>query len=370
MSIRKKFIAIKSRITYKKILKTEFSLLKQVHNKKIILFLLPDCDFSGGGVMSISSIYEESKKLESVHGYEVIASKCPYEISNTSFNKFTKFESSMDIFHFESIVQSFNELESIIIHIPEYIIPSFVTTYDKRWTSEQKQWWLNIKNRHINIINQNIQMMPEQKYIEELRELSTKLTQTTAHHKYGTLETQESFNVTLHHLSVRSDFDKIVPLPFERKEKLIMLSPDDRGKNKKVMQLFQRELPDFKLQVVSKLTYAEYIELCKRAMFSITFGEGLDGYFAEPMLYGGVSFAIYNEEFFMPEYKDIPTIYANYLELLAHIVKDMKSYTMNGDSYKRINAQFMNIHCSFYSQAYYLENIRKFYSGDYQVFKG
>lgn len=344
--------------------------MKQVHDKKLILFLLPDFDFVGGGVLSISSIYEESKKLKNIHGCEVIASKYPYDTNNPRFNKFTKFENNMDIFHFESIVQSFNELESIMIHIPEYIISSFVTTYDTKWTSEQKQWWLNIKNRHINILNQNIQMMPEQKYIEELRKMSTKLTQTTAHHKYGTLEMQENFNVTLHHLSVRSNFDKIVLLPFERKEKLIMLSPDNKVKNKEIMQLFKRELPDFKLQVVANLTYAEYIDLCKRAMFSITFGEGLDGYFIEPILFGGVSFAIYNEEFFMPEYKEIPTIYASYLELLAHIVKDMKSYTMNEDSYKRIYAQFMSIHCRFYSQAYYLENIRKFYSEDYQVFKG
>ena len=98
----------------------------------------------------------------------------------------------------------------------------------------------------------------------------------------------------------------------------MVVSPDPHPAKEAVMDLLN-SVTGLRIQVIQNLTYEQYKELISRARWSLTFGEGLDGYFIEPVFSGSVSFAVYNEEFFTQDFKPLSTVYSSYEELLKRI---------------------------------------------------
>lgn len=365
--IKNKIIEYKNKKKCIKKMREEVNILNETmdkNTKNIILYLLPDADVIGGGVISIASMHREAKLIKDIHNAEVLGVKYPCSYMNPNFSKFTKFDNDMYLYLFDSIVKYFSRLESIVLNIPEYIIPEFINNYDTKWNKVTKAWWLGIEYRHINIMNQNIELMPEPECVENLKNFSTHVTQTTAHDRYANLEIKEKYGIPLHHLSVASNKNKFYKTEFENKEKIMMFSPDDKVKNKHVISILQNQFSDFEFVTVENMTYEEYKQLCSKAMFSFTFGEGLDGYYTQPMQSGGVSFAIYNEKFFMPEYSELPNIYENYGALCNNICNDIVKL-QDKNLYQQINKQTIDILNKYYSLEGFRKNLKDFYLGNY-----
>jgi hypothetical protein len=66
------------------------------------------------------------------------------------------------------------------------------------------------------------------------------------------------------------------------------------------------------------------MRLARRAKWSLTFGEGLDGYFAEPVWSGGVAFAVFNDRFFTPAFAELETIYPSWAALMQRMPLDLQ----------------------------------------------
>ena len=79
-----------------------------------------------------------------------------------------------------------------------------------------------------------------------------------------------------------------------------------------VLGVMSKTFPDTRLQIVQNLTYEEFKAAISRAKWALTFGEGLDGYFVEPIFCGCVSFAVYNERFFTEAFRSFRTVYQDY----------------------------------------------------------
>jgi len=58
-----------------------------------------------------------------------------------------------------------------------------------------------------------------------------------------------------------------------------------------------KQVAGLSVQIIRNLTYDQYKSLVSRAKWALTFGEGLDGYFIEPVFSGAIAFAVYNEQF-------------------------------------------------------------------------
>lgn len=358
-----------------RVINGQLAFLRENYNKdtkKIILFMMPAIDGVGGGIMAKCHLYKETISLRDVHGCEVLAVRSLWHNFNWDFCQYTGFNNQVYVFYFESIMRYFNNLESITLHIGEDV-QKFVEYYNICMSKSEYKWWTDIAMRHINVLNMHIKLMSEPDYVKSLENIANKVTQTTAHLKYANLEMRKKYGIPLHHLSARFE-DVYEVYSFTEKKKVVMVSDDlgyENGADISTIDKIKRKIldnikkyTDFEIVVVKDMKYEEYKKLAKEAMFSITFGEGLDGYFIEPVWSGGVSFAVYNEEFFTKDFEGLTTVYNSYNHMLENICRDIK-YFQNEKTYYDYNMRIRSILDKQYSIRSYRENIRDFYLGKY-----
>jgi len=326
--------------------------------KKLIIFLTPGHDIVNGGILSISSIYEETKKLMSIHKSEVIMCTIP---GDPPLLRYTKFNNQIYIYGFPQVLSYFRNIEKIVIHIPEYVISRFL----RKISREYKVKLAKIKDVHFNIMLQNIELLPEnvKEYISEFKKLG-KVTCTTAHEQYSTSEMRKKLGIPLHNLSVYISPEQYDRKSYAEKENLIIVSPDNHPEKMGILGLIHKQLPQLRIQIVKNLPYEEYKKLISRAKWALTFGEGLDGYFIETIFSGGVSYAVYNSEFFMDDFKLLRTVYDNYEMLAKKICFDIKELD-NEKAYTEYQNEQYTLCSKYYDYRKYVKNLELFYRGEY-----
>jgi hypothetical protein len=334
----------------------DIALSKNIEN--IIVFLVPPVDGISGGILSIFSIYEETKKLKKIHGSEVIM--CTYP-GNQTVSRYTMFDNDVDICSFDQLTNHFETIKKIIIHIPEYSCLQIVNNLDE----DKKRWLTNIPHAHINVLNQNIELMPTPDEIKILRNYCTKLTITTAHDSYSNIDQALKYNCSLHKFSTYIDPKKYEITDFSKKNFCIAISPDVHEAKKTFFEIIDKDLPTLEKKVISGMTYRNYLELSKSSKFSITFGEGLDAYFVESALFGGVPFAIYNDVFFTPEFASLPTVFSSHQEMLEKLPSMIADFSQNPDKAIQVSKDTRLVIERLYNFNNYLDNLKRFYLGDY-----
>jgi len=332
------------------------------HSKKLIVFLVPGTDRQtgtdkiSGGVISIVSLCEESTSLKSIHGAEVIMCTLPNELV---LFRHTQFKNDTNVFRFSQLRQYFGSLSEVIIHIPEFTCGYFL----EHLSEQDKDWLAAIPYLQINILNQNIRLMPGDEIIGKIKALADKVTCTTAHQRYCTEEYRRKFGVPLHKLSVWISPEKYHFVQFAEKENLIIISPDPHPSRDEVIEKL-RKIKGLTAQVIQNLTYEEYKATIGRAKWALTFGEGLDGYIIEPIFSGSVAFAVYNEDFFTPDFKELETIYDSYDQLLDNIESDIQK--LDNESSFQTYQQLEFARCSWhYSEQVYKNNLAAYYKNEY-----
>lgn len=323
--------------------------------ENLIVFVVPEKNRISGGVMSIFSLATAAREIREVHGSEVII--VTYPGFRTYFkNKF--FLSKETVYRFSQL-SKFNNLKKIIVHVPELLSDRFHDSL----TDEGKELFANIDEVSINILNQNIELMPDVEKIASLKKLSDRITQTTAHDSYCNQEICNKFQMPTHHFSVFIDLSVYPSFKFADREKVIVLSPDKRDCRNKVIQLLESRLPDYKLVTVKNMTFAEYMLLAAKSKFSLTFGEGFDGYLINAAVVNGLGFAVYNENFFPDEsFLEMGNIYASYDDLLDNIVNDIRRLEADEDGYMKIIDENMEKINSLYGYDKFMDNQKRFYS--------
>lgn len=331
--------------------------------KNVIIFFVPGADlFTGkdnisGGVLSIASLYNETKKLEQVHAAQVIMCTFPEQ---ALLLKHLNFQNDITVYRTELVLNYFKNLDKLIMHVPEMFVEHMFDTFSKT----EKQALKKIPHVHVNILNQNVRLMPKPETIQELKQFAQNITITTAHNKYCTPDLRTYYGVPLHHYSTFASPERYKLTPYQQKANLLLLSPDDPVKNQEVQELMKREMPELEVRVIKNLKYEDYKKLISEARWSITFGEGLDFYFIEPVFSGAISFAIYNELFFTQPFRDLRTVYGNYSDLIKDLPNALRSID-HESVYNDLHKMEFDLCADLYSYQRYQDNIRKFYQGDY-----
>jgi hypothetical protein len=326
--------------------------------KSMIIFLTPGFDTVNGGVLSIYSLYSETKKLKDVHESEVIMCTLPGE---PSILKYTHFENDANLFKFTIVLEYFKHLKSLTIHIPEYAVPYFIRNISKR----DKIRLRSIPNVHYNIMLQNIWLMCDVREVKKLQSLGG-VTCTTAHERYCTLANRKKYDIPFHLLSTFVSPELYTKKGLNEKEDLMIISPDPYSEKDKIIKSIEKNFPGMKLQIIRNINYDDYKKLISNAKWALTFGEGLDGYFIETIFSGGISFAVYNEDFFTPNFKGLKTVYMNYEELKERIIMDIKDLE-DEKKYYEYQKKLFNILTQKYNYKRYLENLESFYRYDYTL---
>ena len=131
-----------------------------------------------------------------------------------------------------------------------------------------------------------------------------------------------------------------------------------------LIDTIKKGLPSLELITVENMPYESYRSLIAKAKWSLTFGEGLDGYFAEMAWTGGIPFAVYNDRFFMPQFNELPTVYSTWDELQTWIVGDILKLD-HEEVYDAAGEPIRKVLNELYNCEKYRENIRLFYHEQY-----
>ncbi len=127
-----------------------------------------------------------------------------------------------------------------------------------------------------------------------------------------------------------------------------------------MLQQIARAHPQLEIRIVHNLSYEEYKALVSRGKWALTFGEGLDGYFAETIFSGGNSFAVFNERFFTPAFAALETVYPPWEVLQERMLVDLQRLD-EPIAYDRCWRQAYDLLTSLYSTDQFRENLRAFY---------
>lgn len=328
--------------------------------KKINLFLVPDTCKIGGGVMSIYSICEYSRE----YCKDALCLIATYKSKYThASNK--EFKNNEKIYRWEQILKNLKNAEEMILHIPELFSGKFYAALDKKEIATLK----NIPHLHINIMNQNIELMPEPEKIQNLFKLTDNVTQTTAHIRYATQEICNKWGIPTHLFSTWINFFNYKSYGFDEKEKIIVLSPDENEHKSRIVGKLKTELPDFNFITVANMTFSDYMDLIGRAYFTITFGEGMDGYYTMPHAVNSIGFAAYNNDFFPDKsWLEFKNIYSDYEEMEQKIVSDINFLINNPDEYRTIIDAFLVKYKEIIAEDKFQDNLKRFYQGNYDFY--
>lgn len=311
--------------------------------------------------MSIFSLAAAAKILGWIHRSEVIVATYP---GFRTYFRSAYFESQERVFRFSQI-KKFGCLKKIIIHIPEIFVEGFYESLSVR----DKEYFSKISDVHINIMNQNIELMPGRESIALLRKLGRTITQTTAHHRYSNQEICNRYGIPSHFFSVFLNLKVYKRTPFDSAKKVIVLSPDKAPFRSRVIEILKTRLPDYKQVTIENMPFAEYMSLVAHSRFSITFGEGFDGYLIHAAVIGRLCFAVYNDVFFPDSsFMDIGNVYSSSDDMIERIASDIRRLESNKEAYDEIVRRNMCTIDTLYSYDKFLDNQKRFYQGRYDYF--
>lgn len=324
--------------------------------KRLIVFLVPGCDDVNGGILSIASLCAESRRIGANRDADVFLATLPNDPPLLRYTRFSNDEMILDL---SDLIQRHHTLDYLLIHVPECYVVQFVASVGWRFRARLRQ----VHDVQINVVLQNIDLAPGSKSLGMLATLG-RVTITTAHEQYTSQEMRQRIGYPLHHLSTFVSPGQYVRVPTVDKENLLVLSPDPSDQRGRILGLLHERLPEMELVTVQGMRYEDYKSLLQRARWSLTFGEGLDGYFVETVFSGGIAFAVYNSRFFTRDFRGLRTIYENWDDLAGQICHDIEELGVNPyyDAYQQAEYRLCARH---YDHSVYIDNLRKFYAGEY-----
>ena len=331
--------------------------------KKLVVFVIPPEISVYGGMMSFFSLCEKSRDVLGDSALTLIAT-CPYMWKGqlSTFCKNDNFPNNEKIYRFEQLTKNAENVSEMILHIPEIYAKQFCSLC----TKQDIKFIRSVPNLHINILLQNIDLMPSLGELTELYSLSKNITLTAAHEKYATQETSNKWKAPLKHISAIIDITKYKEIPFYKKEKIIVFSPDEHKDKVVIRRFIEEELPDYKIVVVKNMKFNDYMDLITRAFFTITFGEAFDGYFIQPYGVGSMGFSVYNNRFFPDKsYLEWKTVYSSYLDMAKKLKNDVQYWKNHPHEYYKFIGMAKKKFDSIYVNDSVKENLKLFYNNKY-----
>ena len=324
--------------------------------KRLIIFLTPGFELRAGGVLDISSMKRETWALYQLHRARVALCAVPGD--DPDFFKYTWFENSDYLLDLETVLKSCQGLDYLQLHIPDYAVNRLLV-----WLSTfEKTLLQNIREIHLNVLLFNIDNIQGQN-VKGLLSFG-KATCTTAHEAYTNLATREAQGVPLHRLGCLWGPEFFPRSNYQDKEPLMIVSRDGHLLKEEVLQRIAQAFPELRIQIIQDLHYEDYRKLIQRAKWGLTFGEGLDSYFGDTILSGGVAFAVFNDRFFTPEYAKLENVYPSWEALMDTLTTDLQRLD-EPVAYNHCCQQAYDLMSAYSGGDRFRGNLRLFYRGEY-----
>lgn len=323
-----------------------------LRSEKLIVMLVPEHNTMSGGIFSFFSIVEQLRRLQRHHGYDVVTMTRPNPEGETYFRN-NNFRNSENVFRFSQI-KLCKHVKELYIMLPEYAVAHFcdvLTLSEKAYLGGRKVF--------INILNQNINLMPDPAHVNDLRRIALDVTQSVAHHAYFSQEMADKYGVPTLLLPAYTDLSSFPKCGFEEKENIIIYSPDAAPYKQACLDRVSADFPDYELIEIKGISFDKFMSLATRCRFAITFGEGFDGYLAQPILQGGIAFAVYNDDFFPGKhFQEYKNIFLTPDEMINNISSVITALISDPHLYRGLNESFSAEYDKLYSLNDYRSRVK------------
>lgn len=324
--------------------------------KRLIVFLTPGFELRAGGVLAILSMKRETAALHQLHGARVALCAVPGDDSR--FFQYSWFDNRDYLLDLKDLLKSCGRLDYLQLHIPDYAVNRVLD-----WLTNAASTLLrNIREIHLNVLLFNIDNIQGQN-VKGLLSLG-RVTCTTAHEAYANSATRDAQGVPIHRLGCLNGPEFYLRSSYQEKEPLLIVSPDGHLLKGEVLGKIAQSFPELRIQIIQDLHYEDYRTLVSRTKWGLTFGEGLDSYFADTIFSGGVAFAVFNNRFFTPEYAKLENVYPSWEVLMDRITTELQRLD-EPIAYNRCCQQTYDLLCTCSGAERFRENLRMFYRGEY-----
>ena len=304
---------------------------KKYSDKNLIVFFIPGIQGVTGGVLQIFTLnrltnaYFKDKNVSSII--------CWLPGEGKEYRRFEGFKNNEIIYQIEMVLARCGDNSKLLFHIPEFAAKGFYHYFgDDRFNQLKKKHDLEV-----NILNQNIDVMLEPAFIDKYKNIFPAITSTAGNPGWASDEERERLNIPIYPLPTWYYPDDAPWQSYQSKKNLLIVSPDKHDYRNKIISKIRDSLPSLEIKIIRSMKYEEYLDYERNAKWSLTFGEGLDGYFYGPAFRGGVSFAVRNNTFNHKGLTDLKTVYDDYELMAEKIVNDICTLD-NKESYEEYNS--------------------------------
>ena len=330
------------------------------HKKELVVFFIPGFEGVTGGVLQIYSLHRLTRETICNEYRDAIICWLPVPRNSWYKYKFAGFDNNVVVHSLEMLLSAIDSDCKLLFHIPEFRAPCFCNYLG--WERIKK-----LRDEHalkVNILNQNIERLPDVEFFSRLKQIIPDLTCTVGNPAWASTQERKLLGVPLHVLPTWYYPDNAPWQPFETKSNLMIVSPDANPNRELVLTALRDALPDLTIKVITGLKYEQYLELERSAKWSLTFGEGFDGYFYGPVLRGGISFAVRNGTFDLPGFENCRTLYPSYESMAQNIVDEILKLD-NKQSYEAFNLSIRMPITKVFSQDHTANALTAFYKGEW-----
>lgn len=291
--------------------------------KTTILFVVGNEDIRSGGILSIYNIAEKTGLILPEAEVRVVTFGFLQMLYHPEW-----FRNDFQVYSFKKGLKRWSRSENLIIHCPEAILPNLLRYIRRNRLAGY------CHHATLNILNQNARLMPEEKYGFEAKGIFGDVTMTLAFKVNETIN-YPYLNQPAVYISAGFYGDKYRIVPFEEKENICIISPDPSPYKERIV----KKIEDAGIKCVQfvKIPFHDFVDLQHRSKWTISFGEGYDGYSSTQFPRGGIGFGVYDEKFF-PKFIDPqnlpPYFFSSYEEMERMIVDRMRALN-NAESFKR-----------------------------------
>lgn len=332
-----------------------------IETRKLAVFVVPEHNSMSGGIYSIFSIADQLRRTRRDHGFDVMIMTRPNPAGLTYIRN-SSFRNSETVYRFDQL-RLFSEVSELQLHIPEYATADFVSNLSKSMI----RYLMSRDKVHVNILNQNTRLMPKREAFRDLRRLCDSIGQSVSHHAFFGQEFADYYDLPSLLLPAYTDLTPYPPSSFAEKENLIIYSDDDARYREPVLDQL-RTMTDYRLVKIRDITFDTYMDLATRCRFSVSFGEGFDGYVAQPMYQGGIGLALYTDEFFPDSsYKAFENFFDSEEEMISQIVPTIRRLEKDQKRYEALNRALRAKWDELYDLKDYHARIARLIAKDYEI---
>ena len=317
--------------------------------RRFAIFLVPGWDLVNGGIMSICSIANETRKLLSANGVSVAV--CT-GFGSPRMLRFTKFDNDIELLAFSDLLPWFPSGSEVLIHVPELSLQRYVFDRLDAFRSRSDIKW------RFNILLQNIERIPSEEFVRAIQRVG--FTTATIAHKASTAAAR-NLGCPIHYLSWFISAEDFQRVDYSKKKKLIAISPDFNPARDQIVHRMAEALPDHEIIEIRSMTYRQYKNVIRDAKFMFTFGEGLDGYFIESIFSGALAMAIFEDHYFTSEYRNLPGVFGSSGAAIAS-VGDFLNGSNDAAIFQAIVQSQYEVASRTFRRELYQANVSSFYS--------